>query len=204
LYSFTPIGQAESGKDFHAVLYGDVTGNWQPAALLATLVEKTPSTVDEKKAMAADKPTAEVERSTSTPPAEISIDRIGTPLARGERRQLAVRIDNTDGILGLDLNLGYDASRIRVLDVQPVGIASGWGLAHADRQGTHRITTYGVQPLTGSGTVLIVTVEGIAIAGPQTPIQIDGVANEGAIPLHAKRGEARPREGVGDLVAPRD
>jgi hypothetical protein len=31
-HAFTPIAQAESGRNFFAILYGDVTGNWQPAA----------------------------------------------------------------------------------------------------------------------------------------------------------------------------
>jgi hypothetical protein len=203
-YTFTPITGAESGKDFHAILYGDVTGNWQPAALLATLVEKPASSLQETKAMAADRPAVEIDASKSSPASEVSIDRITTPLARGERRQLTVRLENADGILGLDLKLSYDASRLRIVNVEPTGIATGWGVAHGDRQGTHRITTYGVQPLSGSGTALIVTVEGLSSVGRATPVQIDGVANEGAIPLRGTRVETKPKGLDGEGIAPQD
>jgi len=32
LHDFTPIGGIESNLGFYAILYGDVTGNWLPAA----------------------------------------------------------------------------------------------------------------------------------------------------------------------------
>jgi hypothetical protein len=190
-YSFTPITQAESGKNFYAILYGDVTGNWQPAAQFASMAENALPSVEEKEAIATDVPAAEAVRSPASPPAEVSIDRLTTPLGPGERRQLTVHLENADGILGLDLNLRYDASRIKIVGVQPTGIATGWGLAHSDRPGFHRITTYGVQPLVGSGAAAIVTVEGIADGGRAMPIQIDGIANEGTIPLRERRGGLR-------------
>ena len=43
-------------------------------------------------------------------------------------------------------------------------------------------------PLSGSGALAIVTVEGLGEAGPVQPMQIEGTANEGAIPLRTKRG----------------
>jgi len=205
-YAFTPISQAEAGKDFYAILYGDVTGNWQPAAQFASMAERTARSIDAVDTIAVDTTLAarsnatepKVVRSPASPPADVSIDRITTPLRRGEQRPLTIRLDNADGILGLDLSLRYDATRIRIVGVQPTGIATGWGLAHSDRQGIHRITTYGVQPLVGSGAAVVVTVEGIADSGGVAPIQIDAVANEGTIPVRIKRaspdrGEELPK-----------
>jgi hypothetical protein len=200
-YAFTPISQAETGKDFHAILYGDVTGNWQPVAALASLAEKDSALIDKNESMATIRPEAVpagagVVRSPAAPPAEVSIDRLTPALRPGEQRSLTVRLDNADGILGIDFNLRYDPSRIRIVGVQPAGIAAGWGLAHSDRSGgVHRITTYGMAALTGSGTAMIVTVEGIGEAGAAMPMQIEGIANEGAIPLRPGRGVPKAQDG---------
>jgi len=193
-YSFTPISQAEAGKDFYAVLYGDVTGNWQAAAPLASVVEKSVETLEGSELPVAPHPEAlraqpePAPRSKSLPPAEVSIDRL-LPLRPGERRDLTIRLENADGILGIDFDLRFDPSRVRIVGIQTSGIAAGWGLAHSDRPGgLHRITTYGMLPLSGSGALAIVTVEGLGEAGPVQPMQIEGTANEGAIPLRTKRG----------------
>jgi hypothetical protein len=193
-YSFTPISQAETGKDFFGVLYGDVTGNWQPAALLASLVEKNAAPIEGKETPVTARPDAvrtpdvAAPRKPGLPPAEVSIEGLA-PLRPGERRQLSIRIDNADGILGIDFNLRFDDSRVRIVGIEPSGIAAGWGLAHSERPGgIQRITTYGMTALSGSGTAAIVTVEGIGAAGPVLPLQIEGTANEGAIPLRSGRG----------------
>jgi len=201
-YAFTPISQAESGKDFYGVLYGDVTGNWQPGAPLASLAEKNVETLEGSEQPVTLRP---AEGATAAPaprdpalPADVSIDRLSTPLRPGEQRQLLLRIDNADGILGIDFNLRYDASQIRIVGVEPSGIAAGWGIAHSDRGGIHRITTYGTTPLAGSGTAVIVTVEGIAPAGKATPLQLDGAANEGAIPLRFRQGAVTGKRPAND------
>jgi len=193
-YAFTPISQAEAGKDFYGVLYGDVTGNWQPSAPLASLVEKSVAAADDGSQLPVAAPEtlrpakAAAPRSPFLPPAEVSIDR-PLPLRPGERRDLTIRLENADGILGIDFDVRFDPSRLRIVGIKTAGIAAEWGLAHSDREGgVHRITTYGMMPLSGSGTLAIVTVEGIGEAGPVLPLQIEGKANEGAIPLRAKRG----------------
>jgi hypothetical protein len=117
-----------------------------------------------------------------------------TPLRVGERRQLTITIANADGILGLDLKLSYDATWMTIVGVSSTGIATGWGVAHADLAGTDRISTYGVAPLAGTGAVLTVTVEGRAGKGRAIPLGLSAVANEGAIPLSVlKRSVASPK-----------
>ena len=113
----------------------------------------------------------------------ISIDGLAAPLAAGERRQLTIAVGSSDGILALDLALKYDASRLAIVDVGAAGLASGWGVAHADAGGAHRITAYCLTPLAGDGAVLTVTVEGRAGGGRSLPLTLSAEANEGAIPL---------------------
>jgi hypothetical protein len=202
-YNFTPISQAESGKNFYAILYGDVTGNWAPAAPLT-------ATADEEGEGLADDPAVpraaatrlvtgsegfgtEVVRDPLAPAAVISIDALTLPLRPGERRQLAIRIAGADGILGLDLSLKYDRSRLAIVGVEPAGIAMGWGVAHLAQAGTHRISAYGVSPLAGDGAVLNVTVEARAGTGRDTQLELSAAANEGAIPLRVQQRNKAPR-----------
>jgi len=50
-YNFTPISEPESGKNFYAVLYGDVTGNWQPASSFTAA--SSSSSLEEERAIEA-------------------------------------------------------------------------------------------------------------------------------------------------------
>ena len=201
-YAFTPIAQAESGKNFYAMLYGDVTGNWQPAALFssakmgvgerldvdaATLATASPQVVQDARARPL------VRRDASASPALLSFDALPNPLKAGERRQVTVRVANGSGILALDLSLKFDASRWAIVGVQSNGVAAGWGVAHSGARGTHRISTYGVSPLAGDGTVLTVTVEALSNQGRALPLEMSAVANEGAIPVRVQQRVGPPR-----------
>jgi hypothetical protein len=191
VYNFTPISGAESGKNFHAVLYGDVTGNWSPGSSF-TSAKAGESELDDRDRLAIAvvpavvAPEAGVVRRPAGTSAAISIDALTTPLRAGERRQLTISVGGSDGILGLDLLLTYDARTVAIVDVQAAGLASGWGVAHADEGGTHRISTYGISPLHGDGQVLTVTVEGRGSGTKTRPLVLSAVANEGSIPLVVK------------------
>ena len=96
---------------------------------------------------------------------------------------MTIDLRGADGILGLDLALKYDPSRIAIVAVDPSGIGSGLNVAHGELSGTHRISAYGVLPLSGSGSVMTVTIEGLRPTGRQLPLTVTGTANEGGIPL---------------------
>jgi len=201
-YNFTPISGAQTGKNFYAVLYGEVTGNWQPvagftsaAASLASAEEQQAAVEDRQLAerLERDRP-LQIARSATSPEAQLLLSGWAGPLRAGQRRQLTVRLQNADGILGLDLSLRYDPSRIAIVSVETTGIGSGFASAHADLAGTHRIAAYGVIPLSGSGAVLNVTIEALKGTGRQVPLQLSGVANEGRIPLRVREGIQLPRD----------
>jgi hypothetical protein len=197
VYDFTPLMQAETGRNFYAVLYGDVTGNWQAASGSTSPADLGGTSPEEQAAIVADQRlaqqfTPEVVRRAATarvsPQAGLSIGGWATPLKAGERRQVTLDLANADGILGLDLVLKYDASRIRIVGVRTAGIGAGQNLAQADIAGTLRIAAYGVLPLAGSGPVLTVTVEALKTVGRQAPLTVSGQANEGTIPLAVIQG----------------
>jgi uncharacterized repeat protein (TIGR01451 family) len=196
VYSFSPISQAETGKNFYALLYGDVTGNWQPSTGGFAAAGGSAST-EEQVAIGRDLETArEIARKGPSPfverPAgEAALSLSGWKALRaGERRQLTVDLRNADGILGLDLSLTYDPTRIAIVGLETTGIASQMSVVGAGGAGTYRIAGYGVTPLAGSGPVLTITVEALERTGRGLPLQIGGIANEGQIPLRiGGRGE---------------
>jgi hypothetical protein len=110
------------------------------------------------------------------------------PARAGERVVLTVNLDNSDGILGLDLKLDYDPTRVAIVDVQSTGIGSRLMLAKADRQGTYRIAAFDALPLAGSGSILTITVEALKNTSPQDLPTASAVANEGQIPIRIGGG----------------
>jgi hypothetical protein len=196
-YSFTPVAQNESGKNFYAILYGDVTGNWQPSGgFAAASSARSSASVEEQAAIADDELRSEsfrrvapapIERKPDAGPAALSVSGWTSPLAAGERRDVTVDLRDADGILGLDLVLNYDPSRLSIAGVRPAGIAEGYAVARGGPEGSQRIAAYGVTPLAGSGAVLTITLEARTNVSGRVPLTVSGVANEGKIPLGGKR-----------------
>jgi len=133
----------------------------------------------------------DVVRSAATPPAQLAIEGSIAGLPPGERRQVAISLANADGIVGLDLDLAFDSRALTIVDIQSTGIAAGYGVAHREADGKERIVVYGIAPLSGSGSVLLVTVEGNRSSGRVPSFSVSGTANEGAIPVKPS-GPGRP------------
>jgi len=201
VYGLTLSG-AESGKNFHALLYGDVTGDWAPAG--SQLLMGGGTSAEELAAVARDRELASrlkqhgfplsAERPAGMGPAVLSLGG-WKPLRAGERLVLTVDLRNAEGILGLDLALRYDPSRLSIVGVEPAGIGSDLNLARSDEAGEYRIAAYGLTPLSGSGAVLTVTVEALRNTGSGDAPSIGGMANEGSIPLTTNGRNGGPRKG---------
>jgi hypothetical protein len=194
VYTYAPVSGPKPDTNFYAMLIGDVTGNWQPVVSLAS--DKTPqSGLEEQKAAAADielaaklaqgAPVA-IERAAGSPAAELSIAGSIAPMRPGERRDLTINLRDADGILGLDLALKYDPSRIAIVDVKSVGIASGYAVATASAAGKTEVAAYGVLPLSGSGQTLTITIQALKSGVHGIPISVDARANEGRIPIQVR------------------
>jgi hypothetical protein len=120
VHAFTPLAQNENGRDFYAILYGDVTGNWAPSAALVA----SAASPEERAAMAGDRLLAPRARSASTQPVlsavtpgSLTLQGWTGPLRKGERRELTLALESADWIYGLDLRLLYDAARLTIVSV---------------------------------------------------------------------------------------
>ena len=211
-YVHAPLARPET-DDFYAILYGDVSGNWMPAAggeagFAAAMPASAPagSSPEESVAAARDRETAArlegraralVQRPATAGPAVLALDAAPGRMARGERRQVLVLLENADGVEALDLRLAYPGARLAIVDAQPVGIGAGLALAWNDTEGLLRMGLYGVEPLAGSGGLVAITVEARRGLSRLPPLQIEGSANEGAIELRpAAVRRAPPRDAV--------
>src|SRR5439155_18806122 len=89
---------------------------------------------------------------------------------------------SADGILGLDMGLRYDASRIHLLGVTQTGIGSAMTVVTNNQAGTCPVVLFGSSALQGSGSFLKVTYT-MTTAVDGVPFSVSAVANEGQIPI---------------------
>jgi hypothetical protein len=196
-HAFTPVSGPVTGADFYAVLYGDVTGNWNPS----TVFSSAAASPEERIAIEADRLAAasfgresRLQRSVrpSASTAVLSLEGGAKILPAGQRRQLTIALSPAEQILGLDLTLRYDRSRVTIVAVESSGLGAGLAVTHREHDGVCRIAAYQAVPLSGSGPVLTVTVEALKPVSPETAVAIAGTANEGAIPLATRKATSRP------------
>ncbi len=188
--SFSPIAGGEN-YDFLAVLYGDVTGNWSSH-------DAPPPSGD---GLVASAPEADLfaGQTLGAPvaPSSGAFFFIAEQPVRNEDGSYTVvlGLQHADGIQALDLALVYDAQRVTLRQLAPVGIAASMHLAERDDRaaGRAQAALFGVQPMLGTGAFLSVTFE---TAEPVSglPLSIEASANEGAIPL--SWAGTRDRQGV--------
>jgi len=194
LYTHAPLtGSVED--DFYGILYGDVTGNWQPAAGEAARAAAASS--PEGLAAAADRERAKglagagarpvtPRSAASSLAAVMTVSPLVGPFRAGVPVTVRVDLSHADGIQAIDIVTRYDASAMSIGDMHPAGIATGMGLEAHDADGSHRAALYGAQPLAGSGVILELTVT------PKRdlltfPITFTAKANEGRIRLVSAR-----------------
>jgi hypothetical protein len=194
-YSHNPLTDPES-DDFYAILYGDVSGNWEKAGGESFSAEAEVAAQDR---LAAERERArplEAKPSLSRElPARLSLT--GWPASPGNRFvQLVLAVDDADGILAVDLGLTPASRRVSIVDVQTTALTSEFQLVRNDVDGNTELALFGVRPLQGSGALLVVTVEVRGRFPKGLPISIEAHINEDLIPVELQ-GELRDAAGRG-------
>jgi hypothetical protein len=91
-------------------------------------------------------------------------------------------VDDADGIQAMDLALRYDSRRVKVVDVRTGAMTSGYSLVRNDLDGESRMALFGLEPLAGSGVLLLITVETDGVL-TNDDLGIEAQLNEGGIPV---------------------
>jgi len=196
------------------VLYGDVTGNWQPVAPppapgrvapgAGVISDQTdPEALAWKKnqafhAQLGDADTANrlalLQQMTGgelRPDIYLELVPTTVQVIDGVKRQTyLVEMHQGDGLQALDLELGFAPGQVQVVDVRLGDAASDFNLLSNDGlRGMHKIALYGVLPLQGTGTLLELTVEFRLSAGAGAPFTALALANERRISVKIRGGK---------------
>ena len=188
-YTYTPLSGPEVA-DFYALLYGDVSGNWAKASTLASTQSSTPTEQLEAEAIENDRAlaarlagTGPVQIPRRTGDASIVMESKAVSTRKGNLSTILVSVGNAAGIQGLDLTLGYDASKISIVDVQPVDRLAGYNAIWNANNGSLQIAFYGFAPLTKQSKLVEITFRPNGMNKVVPPRLVRAFANEGAIPM---------------------
>ena len=176
--NFTPL-TGDVSSIFVGILYGDVTENWS-----ATFAGSAPG---EAPSVGTD--SATVGTITGNAGSAVAISQNATmylasnPVQQADGSwQVVLGMANSDGIVGLDMLLGYDPAVIRITGVAPTGLSSGLAAVQNDLGVEYAVGLFGTAPMQGTGQFLVVTyVQRQAVSG--LPFTVSAVANEGLVPV---------------------
>jgi hypothetical protein len=158
---YNPLNVNATGQDFIAVLMGDVSGNWQPAAgaLTASLSSVT---------QAASQATAKVS--------------IGKKQAKpGSIVTLPISVTKAKGAIGIDIILQYDpAVLLPIEDIEKTVLSKHMTLEqNCEGEGLVRISLFGAEGLARSGTILRVPFLVVGEKKTTSPVEIvDALVDE--------------------------
>jgi matrixin/dockerin type I repeat protein len=148
---FNPLAASAMNQDFHGVLFGDVTGNWQPSGGGALLAQVTIPQV-----------------------------RFGRPLPeRNGRIRLPIYIDAAQPVNSLDLRLRYAPTDLRVVAVQqPQG--GGMVVFNTPAPGVLTVAAASAAPLNPNGRAyLVAQFEGRRRGAVLSSVSVESVGVEG-------------------------
>jgi hypothetical protein len=183
----------KTGQNYEAILMGDVTGNWSPAAARGVTDKGHESDYpltnhgDERNSMDLDRDRPDAievalpGKVQAAPGAEVAI-----PLWIGDT---SVR-----GILAYDITVRFDPDVLTPSEVAADlegTLSEGWTVVHNTHvPGRIRITAFGISPLAGNGALLNLRFDAAEATGRSTRLWIVTLQlNEGEVPSKASDGK---------------
>jgi hypothetical protein len=201
--SYANVAASLTNENYEAVLVGDVTGNWAPAAARPVSGEADRVVArDVPGATDSSYPVLDGFRLGGGDAVEIGVQ-ADVAGARGSTVTVPLLVANTRGrgILAYDLELEFDPAVMRPAAVDSVGsagtLSEGWTVVHnAETPGRIRVTGFSTGPLVGKGTLLNLRFEVIGenqVAGGLrwSSFQL----NEGEVPVRLGVGQTADSDG---------
>jgi hypothetical protein len=174
--AYNPLGGTAPDQDFIAILIGDVSGSWQPAAPPVGTAQSSG------------------ESHTAAPARGGAQLRIGKKTAHpGETLTLPIQISRAKDVLGVDVVLTYAPGVLAPLGVTTTALSQNMELlTNLDEPGQVRVSLFGTEALRKGGTLLEVTFAVIGQGGTESPVEIaEALINE--IPAATRHGSVRIR-----------
>jgi hypothetical protein len=199
LYLHDPL-EGPAQDDFHALLYGDVTGNWQPAspADRAPDLEAQAQLRDRQRTqqLAATTPgrllnpqapgafaLSEGVSLTARDDAAIAEDNAGT-------RRIVISVERDEPVQSVDVALHYDPDRVEVLGIETLDSTRDFNIITHDAKGTFKSALWSLVPANRSGDLLAVTLRYRGQATRRS-IDLDVQINEQPVPVEFRTPQRR-------------
>jgi hypothetical protein len=182
---YTPITESAENQDFHAILYGDVSGNWLG---VCGAFAPPPESVDSFPvgAVAAD------DRSPGGGKAKgqglVSLPNLRA--AQGEEIRVPIRVDGAAEAIAFLLDLRYDPAVLELLGAEAGGDAASFQLqANIGERGRARMALFSAAKLDRDGEIAVVRFRVIGSPRSRTALTLaTSRVNEGKIPVAVREG----------------
>jgi hypothetical protein len=172
--------------DFYAILYGDVTGNWQPAGGRAAQDKSDDDSQimsDQEQAIGSRRMARDRQLRRDAGPVVLSYRANRAAISAGSQRTVFLGIRNGNGIQSLDIDLQYDTDRVSIAGIEVGEAGVGLTTVSNDLGGVIKIGMYGLLATERSGTLLAITFEARQDIDRPVVLGISAEVNEGRIPL---------------------
>jgi hypothetical protein len=187
---YASVPSSLSGQNFEAILVGDVTGNWVPAAPRFAGASESPQT----------RPPDVAASPRVSPPLGSSVrltlpsDVAGPGAGKTVRVPISITGTTGKGIVAYDFTLLYDAS-VLVPDLtfnwSEKTVSDGWSIVtNTDVPGQIKISAYGTAALSRSGALLRIVFRAVGNSAIRTELKWTNFdLNEGQIPVTLPDGK---------------
>jgi hypothetical protein len=195
--------------NFHAVLFGDVSGNWSATPSKSNDAAARPEPLSELPLLQAGSASgvllrepasrkSVVVRAENAPPAVL--EQKVRPTSKPNALEVVLTLENAAGMLSLDLDLEYGANEFSVVGVRTLDAAAGVSLvSNNDENGRLRLGLFSATGFEDSGAILAIEIQTGRRKLRPNLFKIRASANEGAIPV---RLVSEPERGLLPLSPP--
>ena len=177
------ITESAEDQDFHAILFGDVSGNWASAC--------APLTPESLSLPAPESLTSEATATSSARKIPGLITLPSLKAAPGETIRVPILAEGAAQAIAFYLDLRYDPAVLSPIAAERGAIASDLALTtNLGQPGRGRLALFGTVPLGGDGEIAVVTFKVVGAAGSRSSLTLPGLTvNEGRIPMRVKPGK---------------
>lgn len=184
---FNPyIVESAENQDFHAILIGDVSGNWQSACPPLGLERVASRTTKSE-------PTPAPAAAGAPPAGGGSLILPTLTASPGQTIRAPLRAEGAARAISFYLDLRFDPAVLRLVTVERGAAASGLNLtANVTQAGRARLALFGTAPLGTDGEVAVATFEVVGRVGSKSSLTLPSfTVNEGGIPMRVTAGTVR-------------
>lgn len=181
---YDPIQEPAENQDFHAILFGDVSGNWSGVCG----AESAPVGVTEGGGIVSSP--AEGSPAVGRGRANGVVSLPSLHAATGEEIRVPVRVEGTDEAIAFLLDLRFDPAVLEPVRAEVGGDAVAFQLqANTGEAGRARLALFSAEPLEAEGELAVITFRVIGKAPARTSLALHGArVNEGRIPVSVREG----------------